>query len=195
MFKYAWGFERATINRTKLNHQVGYARFSTVRQAQSAMEYLQGFPLDEDFPTLVKCFMSTTQLNDGLLDSRVGGKRGYGMDPMGFPFVKRRRQGPPNPLSVYVGGVPHDWSEAHLTQLFEPHGTITAMQLAGGKVAEVGNIAFIYYSSAEEATAAIAAMNNYPLDAGKYLVVRHNTSMAGQQGAPEGEAEEQAPAE
>ena len=43
--------------------QVGYARFSNLHDAQTAIEYLNGFPLDEDFPTPVKAFMSTTQLN------------------------------------------------------------------------------------------------------------------------------------
>jgi hypothetical protein len=177
IFKFAWGFERASINRTKTGHQVGYARFSSVVEAQQALDYLQGFPLDEDYPSPVKCFMSSTQLNDELLDKpgkrtfgEMAGQAEAGLYPQ-RPFLRKA-----NPLSVYVGGIPHDWEDAQLTELFSPFGAITSLQLHEGKSQELGKIAFIFYSDATEATAAIQNLNHYPLDETRHLVVRQNTS-------------------
>jgi hypothetical protein len=187
LFKFAWGFERASINRTKAGHQVGYARFSSIAEAQQALEYLQGFPLDEDFPNPVKCFMSTTQLNDELLDNKanmVGMKRPYSAltsvpdSPTAYPYQSYapRPFKRANPLSIYIGGIPHDWDDNQLSQLFAPFGAISSIQITEGKNQELGKIAFVYFSAPAEATAAIDAMNNYPLDDGKHLVVRQNTS-------------------
>eukprot|EP00667_Euglena_gracilis_P012083 EG_transcript_12387 len=209
MFKFAAGVQRCIINHTKSGHQVGYARFGTPQEAQAAIEWLHGYPLDEDFPQTLKVFMSSTQLRDALpgtgmkrpLDNGFGGPafkipRGgafggfgggfaYGA-PAGFPggrgLGKGRGRGKggavASPTSVYVGGVPHDWDETALQSLFEGFGTISKVQLTRGSN-PVGNIAFIHFTSPEEAQGAIQSMNNYPLDETRHLVVRANTSAKG----------------
>ena len=195
IFKFANGIERAIVNVTKQGHQVGYARFSTVADAQQAVEFLNGYPLDEDFPNPIKAFLSTTQLNDhsfagprGVkrpLDGeqavakvpRIDGKgkgkgkgagKGKGMAKGGAPAAA-------STTSVYVGGVPHDWDETMLQGLFETCGAITSINLTGGKN-PVGNIAFVHFSTSDEANYAIQSMNGYAVDESRYLSVRPNTS-------------------
>eukprot|EP01004_Peranema_trichophorum_P008786 NODE_7535_length_767_cov_38.560559_g6923_i0.p1 GENE.NODE_7535_length_767_cov_38.560559_g6923_i0~~NODE_7535_length_767_cov_38.560559_g6923_i0.p1 ORF type:complete len:195 (-),score=33.48 NODE_7535_length_767_cov_38.560559_g6923_i0:125-709(-) len=81
MFKFAYGFERASINRTKAGQSVGYARFTTKEEAQAAVDFLHGSSLDEELTHPVKAFMSSTQLSDDLLDKskRGNNKRTYEM--------------------------------------------------------------------------------------------------------------------
>eukprot|EP00667_Euglena_gracilis_P013088 EG_transcript_13479 len=201
MFKFANGVQRCIINHTKAGHQVGYARFGTAQEAQAAIEWLHGYPIDEDFPNTLKVFMSSTQLRDALPGTRP--KRpldnGFGAPAAKFPrlggvpfaaapgFIGGRGFGKgagkgrgkggvaSSPSSVYVGGVPHDWDETALQSLFEGFGTITKVQLTRGSN-PVGNIAFIHFTTPEEAQGAIQSMNNYPLDETRHLVVRGNTS-------------------
>jgi len=174
MFKFAPGFERSSINRTNAGHQVGYARFATAEEAQQVLEFLHGYPLDDEFPDPVNCFISSTQLNDDMLPNkpRVPGRR----PPANVSQAKRQKTAPPNPNSIYVGGIPHDWESDHLKLLFGTYGNVTSIQLNPGRNQDIGKIAFIYFASPEEAQNAIAAMNNYRLENGKYLVVRYNTS-------------------
>lgn len=192
IFKFAAGVERCIVNHTKNGHQVGYARFSTIQDANAALEYLNGYPLDEEFPQTIKAFLSTTQLNDALPSQGRGQKRsmgddwgerpakmakgsgGKGFGGKGFGGGKGKG-GVTNPTSVYVGGVPHDWDETMLQKLFEPSGVITKVQLNRGKN-PVGNIAFVHYATPEEAQAAITNMNSYAIDESRYLSVRGNTS-------------------
>eukprot|EP01001_Neometanema_parovale_P008595 NODE_4864_length_1008_cov_146.111864_g4657_i0.p1 GENE.NODE_4864_length_1008_cov_146.111864_g4657_i0~~NODE_4864_length_1008_cov_146.111864_g4657_i0.p1 ORF type:complete len:277 (-),score=95.96 NODE_4864_length_1008_cov_146.111864_g4657_i0:177-962(-) len=220
LFKFAWGFQRCSVNQTSKGRQVGYARFSTPAEASQAIEYLQGFPLDEDFPHPAKVFMSSTQLSDELLEKAKllnGGnrKRGFnqafgmggmgmgmmggrgmggmggmgmgmggmgmgmgmgGMGMMGMMNKKPRVQGPPDPMSIYVGGVPAEWDENKLIEMFSPFGSITNVSITGGSNPMIGSIAFIYYSMPQEATAAIQSMNEFATGGGKHLVVRQNTS-------------------
>ena len=269
MFKFASGVERCIINTTKDGHQVGYARFSTLQEAQQAVAYLNGYSLDEDFPYPIKCFMSSTQLLDlptgqkrpadaewgqapakvakgngkglwlkggkGMEYGKGWGSKGWGKDDwqgagweggkgwesgsMGMTHGKGMyggkamsakgmdgkgvgggpvsetglgkemqsggavgtgRGGPAkvkflHTTSVYVGGIPHDWSEEALRGLFEPFGAITHLQLTR-KNNPMGNIGFVHFGSKEEAESAIVSMNGYPLDGTKHLVVRFNTS-------------------
>ena len=127
--------------------------------------------------------MSSTQLNDELLDKpgkrtfgEMAGQPGAGLYPQ-RPFLRKA-----NPLSVYVGGIPHDWEDAQLTELYSPFGAITSLQLHEGKSQELEKIAFTFYSDATEATAAIQNLNHYPLDETRHLVVRQNTSNPLRQG-------------
>jgi len=65
MFKFAAGVERCLLNfSVKTGHPAGYARFGTLAEAQQVIDYLNGYPLDEDFLNPLKAFLSSTQLND-----------------------------------------------------------------------------------------------------------------------------------
>jgi len=96
MFKFANGVERCIVNHTKKGHQVGYARFATLQDAQNALEWLNGYPLDEEYPDTMKVFMSTTQLRDPAPGAKrampdqwaapeakfaKGGGKGFGLAP------------------------------------------------------------------------------------------------------------------
>lgn len=221
MFKFANGVERCVVNNTKKGHQVGYARFTTLQDAQNALEWLNGYPLDEEYPDSMKVFMSSTQLRDPLPGAKrpfadpfggpaakfaKGGGKGFGfgapqmaygapglgmpMAAMGFGGFPVNGFGAPafgggkgfgagmggkggkSPLSVYVGGIPHDWDEGALRSLFEGFGAITTVRINRGSN-PVGNIGFVHYSTPAEAQAAIQNMNNYALDDTRHLVVRN----------------------
>eukprot|EP00670_Eutreptiella_braarudii_P006897 CAMPEP_0174286462 /NCGR_PEP_ID=MMETSP0809-20121228/11961_1 /TAXON_ID=73025 ORGANISM="Eutreptiella gymnastica-like, Strain CCMP1594" /NCGR_SAMPLE_ID=MMETSP0809 /ASSEMBLY_ACC=CAM_ASM_000658 /LENGTH=236 /DNA_ID=CAMNT_0015382551 /DNA_START=41 /DNA_END=751 /DNA_ORIENTATION=- len=188
IFKFAGGVERVIINMTKTGKQVGYARFSSLPEAQAAMEYLNGYPLDEEFPEQIKVFMSTTQLNDTKSLPNAGMKRTAAEDWSNGPPIKYAKggkggkgagkgasQGVASSTSVYVGGIPHDWDETMIQRMFETSGAITQINLTKGRN-PIGNIGFVHYGTPEEAQIAIQNMNGYAVDETRYLTVRANTS-------------------
>eukprot|EP01012_Entosiphon_sulcatum_P025626 TRINITY_DN30973_c0_g1_i1.p1 TRINITY_DN30973_c0_g1~~TRINITY_DN30973_c0_g1_i1.p1 ORF type:complete len:304 (-),score=52.29 TRINITY_DN30973_c0_g1_i1:94-927(-) len=189
MFKFAWGFERSTITRSKeTGHQIGYARFATREQADCAIQVLNGGTIDEDFDRTAKCFLSSTQLKDELVENKLQNTRfPFPLPPGSFyPVPLRiglqgsRASAPPTPAkahtsSIYVGGIPHEWTEEMLTQLFSPYGNITHLSLHKGNN-PIGKVAFIFFSLPSESQAAIQGVNGLTIDGTRYLTVRANTS-------------------
>ncbi len=72
---------------------------------------------------------------------------------------------------LYVGGLPYATSESQLNDLFATHGTVESTRVITDKfTGQSRGFGFVEMSTAEEATAAIAALNGTQLD-GRTLTV------------------------
>jgi len=203
VFKFAVGLQRCTILLTLQGEPVGYARFHSPHHAHGAIERLQGLVLDDDFPIPVKAFLSAFQLPDAdgpeaeappllahgwpimganATDGASGPEWGAaavaadirGRAPRATGGGGGGGGGDAQGASVYVGGVPKDWEEAAVRDLFAPLGRVTKVHLALGRYCD--KIAFVHFATVDEAQAAIDKMNYYVIDETRYLTVRSNTS-------------------
>ncbi len=72
---------------------------------------------------------------------------------------------------LYVGGLPYATTESQLNDLFGSHGTVESTRVITDKfTGQSRGFGFVEMSSAEEANAAIAALNGTQLD-GRTLTV------------------------
>ncbi|MEW6543197.1 MAG: RNA-binding protein [Nitrospirota bacterium] len=72
---------------------------------------------------------------------------------------------------IYVGGLPYSTTEAQLHELFAAHGTVESARVITDKyTGQSRGFGFVEMSTAEEAKAAIAALNGTQLD-GRTLTV------------------------
>ena len=72
---------------------------------------------------------------------------------------------------LYVGGLPYATTESQLNDLFGSHGTVASTRVITDKfTGQSRGFGFVEMSSAEEANAAIAALNGTQLD-GRTLTV------------------------
>jgi RNA recognition motif-containing protein len=72
---------------------------------------------------------------------------------------------------IYVGGLPYSTTDAELSGLFEPHGTVESVRVVTDKfTGKSRGFAFVEMSTDEEAEAAIAALNGTELQ-GRTLAV------------------------
>ncbi len=72
---------------------------------------------------------------------------------------------------LYVGGLPYATTESQLNDLFGSHGTVASTRVITDKLTgQSRGFGFVEMSSAEEANAAIAALNGTQLD-GRTLTV------------------------
>ena len=74
-------------------------------------------------------------------------------------------------LKVYVGGLPYSTDDARLGELFAPHGNVeSAKVITDRATGQSRGFGFVEMVTAEEAKAAIAALNGTQLD-GRTLTV------------------------
>ena len=74
-------------------------------------------------------------------------------------------------LKVYVGGLPYSTDDARLGELFAPHGNVeSAKVITDRATGQSRGFGFVEMVTAEEAKAAIAALNGTELD-GRTLTV------------------------
>ncbi|RMH08177.1 MAG: RNA-binding protein [Nitrospirae bacterium] len=67
-------------------------------------------------------------------------------------------------LKIYVGGLPYSTSEMELNDLFSQHGTVESVKIITDKyTGQSRGFGFVEMVSAEEATAAIAALQGIQL--------------------------------
>src|ERR671922_1316055 len=72
---------------------------------------------------------------------------------------------------IYVGGLPYSATESQLQALFSPHGTVESTRVITDKfTGQSRGFGFVEMSTAQEAQAAIAALNATQLD-GRTLTV------------------------
>ena len=72
---------------------------------------------------------------------------------------------------IYVGGLPYSASDPQLNDLFAPHGTVESARVITDKfTGQSRGFGFVEMSTAEEAKAAIAALNGTQMD-GRTLTV------------------------
>ncbi|MBI5411068.1 MAG: RNA-binding protein [Nitrospirae bacterium] len=72
---------------------------------------------------------------------------------------------------IYVGGLPYSATEAQLNDLFATHGTVESARVITDKfTGQSRGFGFVEMSTAEEAKAAIAALNGTQMD-GRTLTV------------------------
>jgi RNA recognition motif-containing protein len=72
---------------------------------------------------------------------------------------------------IYVGGLPYSATEAQLQDLFSSHGTVESTRVITDKfTGQSRGFGFVEMSTAQEAQAAIAALNATQLD-GRTLTV------------------------
>jgi RNA recognition motif-containing protein len=66
---------------------------------------------------------------------------------------------------IFVGNLPFSATEDQLRQLFATHGEVSSVSIVKDKFTDRSRgFAFVEMSSADAATAAIAALNNHSLD-------------------------------
>ena len=76
-----------------------------------------------------------------------------------------------NPKKLFVGNLPFNTTEETVVSIFSEYGTVEEAALITDRMSgRSKGIAFITYSTEEEAKAAIEALNGYELD-GRALVV------------------------
>ena len=72
---------------------------------------------------------------------------------------------------IYVGGLPYSATDQQLSDLFAPHGTVESARVITDKfTGQSRGFGFVEMSTAEEAKAAIAALNATQMD-GRTLTV------------------------
>ena len=72
---------------------------------------------------------------------------------------------------IYVGGLPYSTTETQLNDLFTPHGTVESARVITDKfTGQSRGFGFVEMSGAEEAKAAITALNGTQFD-GRTLTV------------------------
>ena len=72
---------------------------------------------------------------------------------------------------IYVGGLPYATTEAQLSDLFAPHGTVESVRIITDRfTGRSRGFGFVEMSTADQANAAIAALNGTQLE-GRTLAV------------------------
>ena len=78
---------------------------------------------------------------------------------------------------LYVGGLPYAATESQVTTLFAEHGTVESVRIMADKfTGQSRGFGFVEMSSAEEAQAAITALNGSQMD-GRSLTVNEAKPM------------------
>lgn len=78
---------------------------------------------------------------------------------------------------LYVGGLPYSATESQLTSLFAEHGTVESARVIADKfTGQSRGFGFVEMSTAEEAKAAITALNGSQMD-GRSLTVNEAKPM------------------
>jgi len=76
-----------------------------------------------------------------------------------------------NPKKLFVGSLPYSTTEGELTDLFSPHGEIVDLKIIMDRnTGQSKGIAFVEFSTVEQAEAAIQALHDTELD-GRNIVV------------------------
>lgn len=79
---------------------------------------------------------------------------------------------------LYVGGLPYSTTESELTTVFAEHGTVESARVIADKfTGQSRGFGFVEMSTAEEANAAIAALNGSQMG-GRSLTVNEAKPMA-----------------
>jgi len=89
------------------------------------------------------------------------------------PFKSKKERGgldKAHYTNLYVKNLPEDFSKEKLDELFSKHGAITSSLLVTADDGKCRGFAFVNYGTAEEATAAVEALNNQEFS-GKRLFV------------------------
>lgn len=88
-----------------------------------------------------------------------------------IPTQNQQGQQQADPKKLFVGNLPFSTTEAELQDLFAQYGNIVSVKLITDRMTgRSKGIAFVEYSTEEEATAAIEALNNFELN-GRAIVV------------------------
>lgn len=88
-----------------------------------------------------------------------------------IPNQTQQGQQQADPKKLFVGNLPFSTTEAELQDLFAQYGNIVSVKLITDRMTgRSKGIAFVEYSTEEEATAAIEALNNFELN-GRAIVV------------------------
>jgi RNA recognition motif-containing protein len=87
---------------------------------------------------------------------------------------------------LYVGGLPYSATESQLTSLFAEHGTVESARVIADKfTGQSRGFGFVEMSTAEEAKAAITALNGSQMD-GRSLTVNEAKPMEPRSGGAGG---------
>lgn len=87
---------------------------------------------------------------------------------------------------LYVGGLPYSATETQLTSLFAEHGTVESARVIADKfTGQSRGFGFVEMSTAEEAKAAITALNGSQMD-GRSLTVNEAKPMEPRSGGSGG---------
>jgi len=107
---------------------------------------------------------------------RVNGKVIAGNKVSVAPFRSKKERGVEETMgvftNVYVKNLPDEADEATLTALFADHGAITSLQLAINTDGKNKGFGFINFTTPEEATSAVDALNGYDWNTKKLFVAR-----------------------
>lgn len=105
--------------------------------------------------------------------SRVDGKRIADQIVTVAAFKSKQERGGANKFrftNVFVKNLPEDCTKEKLDELFAKHGKISSSMLAVDKETKGRGFGFVNFTTPEEATAAVDALDNYDMD-GKILFV------------------------
>jgi len=107
--------------------------------------------------------------------TRVDGKVIAGKQVQVAAFKSKKERGGANQFrftNVFVKHLPMEMDDAGFTALFAEYGTITSCKLATDKDGKSKGFGFVNFDSAEEAAAAVEALNDTELDGNKLYVGR-----------------------
>jgi len=105
--------------------------------------------------------------------ARVNGMQIAGQKVNVAPFKSKKERGGGDKTkftNLYVKNLPEDFTKEKLDELFSRHGAITSSMIAQSEDKSKG-FGFVNYATAEEATAAVDALNNFEVAPGKRLWV------------------------
>jgi nucleolin len=100
------------------------------------------------------------------IDGRPVRVNAAGDKPAGAP----QSGGQANPNKLYVGNLPWSIDESGLTELFSQYGTVTKVDMPRNERGQSRGLGFVELSSAEEANAAVEALNGFDIE-GRPLTV------------------------
>lgn len=76
-----------------------------------------------------------------------------------------------NPKKLFIGNLPFSTTEGQLREIFSPHGTIEDLKLIiDRRTGQSKGIAFVEFSSEDEAQAAIKGVHDTEIDGRKIVV-------------------------
>lgn len=107
--------------------------------------------------------------------ARVNGKVIAGQKVIVAPFRSKKERGGNGSstvfTNVYIKNLPEDQDNEALKELFAKHGTVTSVMLASGPDGKSKGFGFVNFETAEQAAAAVDALNGHEIAPGKKLFV------------------------
>ncbi len=87
------------------------------------------------------------------------------------------------PVSVYIGNLPYQTTEAEIRQLFEPYGTLERVNIVKDPTGNARGFAFVDFVKKEDADRAIAELNGSAMGGRQLNVSEARPRKGGAEGA------------